>query len=470
MALRRQRIDELEGPWIGSTRSFDNPIGDQEPRAWIPIAATLFLLALAIRLVCYTGLIGSDDLWYAAFARRIAEGSYQLVPHHFDIRYGLLLPTAATFRIFGVHEWTMVVVPLVASSLAVAFTALIALRLAGPVAAWSAGVLMATLPVDVRYASVLVPEPVLQAVVLGGAILFLAAERRRSDLLAAASGVLLAMGYLTKETGAFVAVAFFAYALLRRHWRLAGAFAIGVALVLTTEALWYWSQSGDPLFRFHALGTHNESDGAAGANGMLFWRLFKAYPHLMLIPNSNFALHSLVGLILAAGALVRPRLPDKVLFLVLWALVPFLYLNFGSTSTDRYWVIPAGARYIVLLYPPIFILAGITLARSMTVKWRTVATAAVAVICGVGVFTASTTRSTGHNTAHVNRLKELVITARLDNLQICGFESKRASDWRMTVRILAPERMGCDGNAIWLVADSNGLPTAATAPTTAGSR
>ena len=469
MAFRRQTMDGVEDQWIAVARS-RKTIADLDPRAWIPIAASLFLLALALRLLCYTGLIGSDDLWYAAFARNIADGSYRLIPHHFDVRYGLLLPAAAMFRLFGVHEWTMVVVPLVASALAVVFTALIALRLAGPVAAWVAGVLMATLPVDVRYASVLVPEPVLQAVVLGGALLFLAAERRSSVLLAAASGALLAMGYLTKETGAFVAVAFFAFALLRRQWRLAGAFATGVALVLTIEAAWYWSQSGDPLYRFHALGTHNESDGAAGANAMLFWRLFKAYPHLMLVPNSNFALHSLAGLFLAAGALVRPRLPDKVLFLVLWALVPFLYLNFGSTSTDRYWVIPAGARYILVLYPPIFILAGITLAEAMKTRWRTVAGAAIAVICVAGVFSASTVRKTGHNTAHVTRLKDLAVTARRDNLQVCGFESNRATEWRMTLRIIAPDRIGCDGNAIWLVADAYGLPITATSPSAAGSR
>jgi 4-amino-4-deoxy-L-arabinose transferase-like glycosyltransferase len=428
------------------------------------IGVTLFALALAIRLVFHTGLIASDDLWYATFSNSIATSSYELVAHHFSVRYGLLFPVAAVFRVFGVHEWTVVVVPLVASSLAVAFTGLIALRLSGPSAAWVAGLLLATLPIDVKYATVLVPEPILQAMVLGGALLFLRAERQRSVLAGLTAGALLAFAYLTKETGAFVAVAFFAYALVRRDWRLATAFASGVAMVLVAEVLWYVIETGDPLFRFNALGAHNESQGAAGANATLSWRLFKAYPHMMLVPNSFFGLHSLGVLLLVGGAMIRRRFPDQWLFLVLWAALPFLYLNFGSTSLDRYWVIPAGPRYVSLIYAPLFILGAVSVAGLFTTRWRYAAMAGVAAVCVAGVFGASRLQKTGHNTAHVQRLKNLLVDVRRDDLLLCEMEGRHKTEWRMVLRIIAPDRVGCGPGSVRLVPDEAGLPLLTSGP------
>ena len=435
-----------------------------ETQAWIPLASTLFVAAIGVRLLCYTGLIGSDDIWYQVFARSFANGDFSLTSHHFAVRPGVLLPVAAVFRVFGIHEWSVVVVPLVASSVAVVFTALIALRLAGPTAAWAAGLLMATLPVAVRYSSVLVPEPILQAFVLAGALLFLKGEHRRSDLLVAGAGAFLAMAYLTKETGAFVAVAFFTFAVVRREWRLAFAFAAGVALLLISEALWYWSQSGDPLFRFNSLAAHNESEGAASANTLLPWRLFKAYPGMMIIPNIHMGLHSVTALLLAAAALLRRRLRGTSLLLMLWALVPFLYLNFGSTSLDRYWVIPASPRYIELIYPPLFILSAITLAELLRTRWRPVVTVALAAVCSVGIICAAGSSETGHNTAHVKRLKEFVVAARRDDVRVCEFEGRHATEWRIVLRIVAPDLIGCGATSVRLAPDAEGLPTPQAAP------
>src|SRR5579871_209772 len=70
--------------------------------------AVLFVGALLIRLICYTGLIGSDDLTYFRFGQGIATGTYRLEAIHNALRYGLLIPLAASYRIFGVHEWTTV--------------------------------------------------------------------------------------------------------------------------------------------------------------------------------------------------------------------------------------------------------------------------------------------------------------------------------------------------------------------------
>src|SRR5262249_42255370 len=151
---------------------------------------------------------------------------------------------AAVYRVFGVHEWTTVVLPLIFSSLAAMLAALLAAELAGLTVAWVTGCLMATFPVDVRYASSLLPEPFLQALVLAAALLFVLADKRNSDLLGAGAGLLLGLSYLTKEPGALVAMAFVLFALLRRRWRVASSVMVGFALVIAGEAACYWIQRG----------------------------------------------------------------------------------------------------------------------------------------------------------------------------------------------------------------------------------
>jgi 4-amino-4-deoxy-L-arabinose transferase-like glycosyltransferase len=433
-----------------------------ERRQWVILAAAVFTAALVVRLACFTGLIASDDLGYAGYARQISEGTYRLEPHHYAMRYGVIVPLAVCYGLFGIHEWTTVALPLLCSSLAAALAALVAARLAGLSAAWVTGLLMVTFPVDVRYASVLVPESFLQVILLAAALLFLRAETQNSRLLGLAAGVLLGLAYLTKEPGGFVAVAFFAFALLRRQWRLAFALAAGVAFVMAGELAWYWSQSGDPLFRLHAMAVQKRSAMAVAANEGLSYRLWKAYPRMMLLPNVHFGLHSLVALGLAAIVVLRGKsFKAPWVLLLLWAILPFLYLNFGTYNLSYYRVLPPFPRYISLVYPPLFVLAAM-----VSLGWagarpapRWLVRMTLAVICVVGISCAARTRGTGYRAEHVQRLKEIAMVARRHNHQICEFGGADGIAWRRVLQIVAPDRIGCSGPAVLqLLPDADGLP------------
>jgi 4-amino-4-deoxy-L-arabinose transferase-like glycosyltransferase len=428
------------------------------------LAVAILTLALTIRLACYTGLIGSDDLDYAGYARQIAQHSYRLESYHPAVRYGLLLPVALVYRLFGVHEWTTVAVPLISSSLAAMLTALVAAELSGLSAGWISGLLMATFPLDVRYGSVLVPEPLLQVILVSGALLFVLAHRRNSVFLGAAAGFSFGISYLVKEPGIFFAIAFAVFALLQREWRLASSLLAGMALVIAAEMVWYWSQSGDLLFRLHALAIHNNdrTDNALReANEHLSYRLWQAYPRMMLRPNIDFGLHSLFALVLSAVAFLSWPSSKPVQLLLLWAALPFLYLNFGSSSLGFYWAIPALPRYITPIYPPLFIAAALAIvnaAKNDRVR-RWLAGMATAAMCVVGVYCAITTRGTEYRTEHVRRLKEIAAVTLRDNSHICEFPMADGRRWRQVLQVIAPDRIGCSGATdLRLVPDSNGLP------------
>ena len=427
------------------------------------LVAVVFTAALIFRLLAFTGLIASDDLDYAYHAWRVSTGAYTLEQSHYAIRYGVILPLAAVFRFFGVHEWTMVLLPLLGSSLAPVLAALVAARLAGVRAAWITGMLMATFPVDVRYGSILVPEPLLQALVLAAALLFLIGGTRNSKSIGFAAGVLFGISYLTKEPGVFVAAAFGIFAILRRQWRLAFAVALGAGLVAAGELVWYFSQTGDVLFRLHAMAAHNRSPMAIAANEHLFYRLWEAYPRMMLVPNADFGLHSLAALGLAILALLCWRSPNKIL-LILWATLPFVYLNFGTTSFHHYWALPVAPRYIALIYPPLFVLASIPLLRLARVasKYRWLSPMILAFTCIVGIWCAVHTRRTGYNTEDVRTLREIATTARRQNYQICDFNGPEHIRWRSALLIIAPDVVGCSHpGARNIQPDSNGRPVSA---------
>lgn len=422
----------------------------------------VFIAALFVRLWCFTGLIASDDLGYSGFALRIAQGTYELEPHHYAIRYGLLLPVAAFYRLFGATEWSSVVVSLLANSMACVVAAIIARRYAGMPAAWIVGILMATFPIDVRYSTTLVPETVAALPMLGGALLFLQARERASLVHGVAAGVCFGIGYLTKEPVAFVAIAFFGFALLQRRWDLAVQLAAGAGVMVAAELAWYWSQTQDLLFRPHAMAVHNSSEAAVEANSQLSWRLWKAYPRMMILPNLHFGFHSIFALVLAAITIVRLRMRGDVLLLTLWAAVPYLYLNFGSSSFTHYWALPLAPRYISLIYPPLFILAAMTLVhwwpRRRELRWTAIA--AVAVVSVAGVAAARVTRATGYGTPTVQRLKSIASTARAQDRQVCVTPADSAS-WRQILGLLEAD-LGCaDRRALRLRMDHTGRPAAA---------
>jgi 4-amino-4-deoxy-L-arabinose transferase-like glycosyltransferase len=439
--------------------------GNERVGALVALATVVFVLAVILRLVSFSGLVASDDVNYARYARQIVDGVYSLELHHQAARPGVILPTALFYWLFGVSEWTTVAWPLLCSSLAAALVAFLAGRLYGYTAAIVAGALAATFPVDVRFATVLFPEPVVGAFAAAAGILYWEAGRRASSVLASASGLLLGVAFLAKEPAAFLVVAFAAAWMLERRWKLVAALALGAGAVVVAEAAWYWYLRGDWLFRFHALATHNnlfQRSVEHGAPGDLVYRLVKAYPRMMLYPSFDFGVHSLVALVLGAVALLVRFREHATRWLFLWAAIPFIYLDWGSSSLTAYIPIPTDSRYIAFVYAPLFVLAAGALA-ALVERWQPLArfwVSGVIVTAAIGALCAYARRQTSHRSADVRELRALVATVRAAGGSLCGFVGRDAVRWLRTIQILAPEQLRCSGTVVYdIVPGPTGLPT-----------
>jgi 4-amino-4-deoxy-L-arabinose transferase-like glycosyltransferase len=437
------------------------------PQAWFQMRLGLLMLFLAsfiIRFVCFTGIVASDDLGYSHYAQQIAKGLYNVEAHHFASRYGVIVPLATIYRFWGVHEWTTILLPLLMSSIAPILALLVAQRFLTRRAAWVTAILLATFPVHVRYATILVPEAMMETIVLTAVLLFLHARQNDNIAKGIIAGIAFGLAYLTKEPAIFVALAFLAYAGFERRWRLATTVVLGLSIVVLSEMVWYWSQTGDPFFRSHAMAIHNASGMAVAANDNLTYRLFKAYPRMMIVPNVDFGLHSTISVIcLLAALFLRPIRGRAFLFpLILWAAVPFLYLNFGSSSFSKYWALPVAPRYIELVYVPLFCVFGAVFSSTIDKHgWRRhVGHIVVGVVCLTGVACATTTRGTGYHTPDVQRLKKVILSARIAGNGICDFSGSKAARWRAVVEILDSDLISCRGNYLRVSPDQQDLAVA----------
>jgi 4-amino-4-deoxy-L-arabinose transferase-like glycosyltransferase len=440
------------------------PRAESARRAW-GLAAILAGGALAVRLWCFTGLIASDDVIYAHYARALAVGHYSLEANHLALRFGLLLPVAASYTLFGISEATTALVSLVASVASVVLVFFIARRQFGLPAGVIAAVLMASFPLSIRYGSILVPETIAELYILAAVCLYLRASESGRFTTATAAGITLGVAYLTRELAFFVALAVFMEAAWQRRWRLLFAIAFGSFLIVLGEHLYYWFAAGDPLLRLHAMAAHNQRPDAMSFREHPAWRFFRALPHLMLIPSLGFGLHSLAALALAALASFMLNIRRTALFL-LWIVLPLFYLNFGTTSLKTYIAMPVGDRYLELIYPPLFVLSGALLALMLQKRHgRILTTAGVGFLAVSGIGCAYATRASGWRTADVVRLREMATTMKSESGSIVGFEGPSAWAWKGAIEVLNPTLLDSTSRHSCVVRpDSQGLPVCVAQP------
>lgn len=431
--------------------------------AWVLIAVALF--AILLRAIGYDGLAVSDDMGYAHFADRIATGLFRLEHHHYAIRFGMTAPVALLYSLFGMHEWTTALYPLAASVAASVLLAAIGCRIGGPMAGLFSGLLLASLPMEALYGGMLVPEAVLQAVLLAAALLYVVADQRSSPLLAGLSGVAFGLAFLVKEPAVFVLAAFVLFGLLQRRYRLAIALAAGAAFVAGTEfALFYWA-TGDPFFIHSAMKVHNAGMARWAQTLDLPYRLFKYYPRILLVPSSFVGLHGLIATGAALYGVFRWRKPAYAL-LILWAVFPYLYLNFGSSSFREFVPLPAAHRYLLVTFPPLLLLAGLGLAgvAARGRRWLPVVGLVMAFACAAGVWGVLDMKAQHEGRRTTAALKAFVQEAEAGGQSLC-LAPGTSYYWEMAVRVWSPGRLGCEGDRVlYLTEDDQLMPVRGRTP------
>jgi hypothetical protein len=347
------------------------------------LLACIVVLAAAVRVYGFRGYAGFDDAEYARFAYRLAHerpypGDYT-GPAVFPLRIGIIAPTALSYRLLGVSEWSTALWPLILSFAGIALAYSCTRLFFGAGAGVVAAALLAFLDADVDIATRLLPD-------LPGAFFAAAAvtaiawawERAiappRLWLAGAAAGLALGVSWLCKETVAYLAPFCFLWLLMTvrrdrdRAIALWAGVAAGAASVLLAEAAIYYAAWGDPLFRIHEMernyrqwtnGFFTEGSDFGWAQGTdyrraLIDRLFVSGPRQVLFAAPFYGLP---GIGLVAAVLARARADRRFALPGLWLLSLVVMFNFGSSSTRAYVPLPLFHRYFYLEVFPAAVLA-----------------------------------------------------------------------------------------------------------------
>jgi 4-amino-4-deoxy-L-arabinose transferase-like glycosyltransferase len=348
--------------------------------SWLVV---VLLLAIGTRAVSFQGYAGSDDAAYAWLADRLTKGEFPLRPigclPQYPQRLGVIVPTAASFALFGPREWALLIFPVGVSlgSIALAFWA--ARRMFDTRAGLFAAGLLAVVPIDCRFATWLLTDAPGALWAAAGILLIYAGEHRqdRKIVFGAAAGICFGLSWLTRMSVAYLAPFVGGYLLYtvsrdRRNGRLFGAVAAGSVAVFAAECLLYAIVHGDALHRFHAAaatygGWFLGADMTRGwGRGEYYFelvkRLVKDGPVFVLL-NYKLGMIPFLGLVSVLHSLwTRDRKPA---FVACWFLFTVLMYNFGTVNLKHYQPLRMVDAY---LYPMLFpgcVLGGYWLSRML---------------------------------------------------------------------------------------------------------
>ena len=344
-----------------------------------------FILIVAVAIIAraavFRGFAASDDAAYARVAWAIAQGHSPLsdagVPPQYSGRLGITVPVGLLFRIFGVHEWTLLILPAVMSAAMLALAYAFGRTFFSHEAGLIAMAIFAVMPIDCSFATWLLSDTPSAAWAGGGILSLFVGQRTAKNSAKAFAGLIAALcfglSWLTRTQVAQLAP-FVLGALILWSWRdrknlwLAGPAAAGVLAIYLAEGIGYLSATGDFLYPLHSAERIYATDSQwyFTAGGVYGWEpghyalglarrlLWKGPAELLL--NADFALVPLAALAAAAHALYWRR--REFLFpaaLFLWSALVF---NFGSASLRHYEPLPWMNSYMVPCLLPAAALAG----------------------------------------------------------------------------------------------------------------
>jgi hypothetical protein len=347
--------------------------------------AFILLVAVALRLFFFTGLILYDDAHYVGRAFELSLGHLTPPIDHWEARLGLVGPTALAFRFFGFTRPAMVAFPFLCSLASVIAAWAFGRRLLDERAGLLAALLLAFFPLDVLGATLLFTNTA-QTLLVGAAVgFFLVAERSRASSPGtyALAGASLGLSLLVHESSALalVFVPFYWLAIARPAWRHAWILA-GFLPALTIDPLVH-GLMGDPAARLHAIDSvktvHAGADDVRYQGFNVEW-IFE--PIWRSLTEQELGLYPLLIGPLAFWLLFRPRLPVERA-LALFLVVVGLWIFYGTVTPFAYAPLMRVPRYLAPLVLPAMWLLGSELARrSRTTRWLVLAALAVSsVIC-----------------------------------------------------------------------------------------
>ncbi|MEO5332606.1 MAG: glycosyltransferase family 39 protein [Magnetococcus sp. YQC-5] len=353
---------------------------------WIrnkPFWVLLPLLGLHLGYYFWAGpfFAGSDDLAYAQIADSIRAGTYQLKPHMFYNRFGATAITAIIFQIFGINLYTTTLWPLLCSLLLVVAVHQVTARIFGGLAGFFAGLLVATNPMHITYALMLMTDGPLSLMTFLSAAFLYFARQAQSSRHQISLGMLFSLFFtlaFISKCSVLWAFPFIVGLMLfdlihKRHVRMWLAISLSGTVLALLYFGTYYVYTGNVLYRFSGVDQlfdpNNQLNAKQARDYFINKPLSDYIKRLTYQPlQMFFATPSIIiPLLLAWPALLHPfrtskTLPDSVRFWAFFSWSIILSFWFGSNSTHYYTPFGLYDYYMLPVTPILCLLGGVILA------------------------------------------------------------------------------------------------------------
>jgi len=352
-------------------------------RTVVLLFCLILVVAVCFRILSFCGFYGSDDGVYAELAFKMAMGTFTVFDYSsdpvFPLRPGVIASAALGFKIAGPTEWALVWYPFVLSLAGIVLMFFAGRAFFNTTTGLIGAGLLAFIPLDVRSASLLLPDlPAAFWAALGVFLLYSGSKRETLSSkigFGFISGVAFGLSWLCKESILFL----FPFLLIYAIWilrRREGNFVLLLTTGLTVlsfflfESWIYHEQTHDFFYRFHSVERtydlnkewfFSEGSRHGWARGeyisSLIRRIFWKGP-LVLFLNSSFGYVTGVALISTIYAVLKKK---RAFFIPgVWFLSLALMLNFSSSSIGFYRPLVLFDRYLFfLLFPSVLLAAGL---------------------------------------------------------------------------------------------------------------
>lgn len=321
---------------------------------WLWAACLLFFMVY--HAWAYAGHFGYDDMLYARLSHGILQGNWDL-SNHFTFRWSVLFPTALSYRLFGVSDFSSALPAWLSSWVAVGVVLWSLRRYGWPVALLGIGFVL--LHYWTLYYSDKLMADIPMATGVTVAVWLVARARYRTPgrhhpWLALGWAAALLYGFLAKGTVLLTLPLWLWLAggdvWHKRHLRFWGWATVWGSLLLGTYLALMYAWTGDPLARFGAIAANayqNVCSYELQPAWVLWRRVSTGWAFNLLMQGSWPALMVLLGM------LGQPRLyqqPEQR-FWVQSLLLLLGAANFMTISLDFYQPMCEGVRHYLYLIP-----------------------------------------------------------------------------------------------------------------------
>lgn len=330
----------------------------------------IVLFALFLRLIFFSGMGISDSLVYSKTANDINTGK-GIDPNStltLSTRLGLIYPTALSYRLFGINDFSSVIFVLITSIASIILIFHFGKLLFNEKIGLMAAFLMSFFPLDVAHATKLgsdIPSAFFMAL---GVYVFLYSEKKNKMRYGSGyllSGLLIGIGYLIRESALIIALFFVAYIVYKRKIKKEYFLVpFGVLIIFALESFVFFGLTGDPIYRVvssqqynaKAVIEHNYFGRLNFPTGLLH------YPWLFLTNNLLAPFYIFIFIAVLYSLVQKKKETSTIL---LWFIPLILYLSFGSASLAQYIPFRAVDRYTSIVTIPAILLLSFLLSEKM---------------------------------------------------------------------------------------------------------